>query len=162
MIGCSVWLTGCQNYYWDHDCCWVSNEPKVELFQGCGSGRMTIDDEEYEFYTAQSNNATYIEFYEKDTDTENDLGKLLWKADTELKNGKLYLTITIDTISDYEGQTIILDQYPAANDQSDLKVKNRQTKPPLGGSGMGIGRGVSADLCPMTDLTIENQVAVPH
>lgn len=71
---------------------------------------MTIDDVEYEFVTAQSNNATYIEFYEKDPSCENDLGKLLWKADTELKNGNLYLTVTIDMISDYEGQTIILSQ----------------------------------------------------
>ena len=113
MVGCCfVWLVGCQKYYWDYDCCWVSDEPKVELFQGCGSGRMTIDRVEYEFVTAQSNNATYITFYEKDPSFENDLGKLLWKADTELKNGKLYLTITIDNISNYRGQTIILSQRP--------------------------------------------------
>ena len=112
MIGCSVWLTGCQNYYWDYDCRWVSDVPKVELYQGCGSGRMIIDEVEYEFVTAQSNNATYIEFYEKDPSFENDVGKLLWKADTKLKNGKLYLTIATDNISDYEEQTIILRQRP--------------------------------------------------
>lgn len=107
---CSVTLVGCQKKYWDYDCCWVLDEPKVELYQGCGSGRMTINDVEYEFYTAQSNNATYIIFYEQSFDLENGLEKLLWKADTELIDEKLYLTITIDNISDFEGKTIVLLQ----------------------------------------------------
>ena len=71
---------------------------------------MTINDVEYEFYTAQSNNATYIIFYEQSFDLENGLEKLLWKADTELIDEKLYLTITIDNISDFEGKTIVLLQ----------------------------------------------------
>lgn len=108
--GCSVGLVGCQKYYWEYDCCWVSEEPKVELNKGCGSGLMTIDNVEYEFYTAQSNNATYIIFYEKDKSLENDLGKLIWKANTVLKDGKLYLTITIDNISDFVGKTIVFLQ----------------------------------------------------
>jgi hypothetical protein len=71
---------------------------------------MTIDDIKYEFYTAQSNNATYICFYENETSSKNDSEKLLWKADTKMKDGKLYLTITLDNISNYEGKTIVLSQ----------------------------------------------------
>ncbi|MGN1103358.1 MAG: hypothetical protein ACI4QI_00640, partial [Candidatus Coproplasma sp.] len=43
---------GCRKYYWDYDCSWVCEEPQVELYEGCGSGRMTIDNVEYEFQTA--------------------------------------------------------------------------------------------------------------
>ncbi|MGN1372577.1 MAG: hypothetical protein ACI4VK_00860 [Candidatus Coproplasma sp.] len=67
---------------------------------------MTIDNVEYEFQTAQANNAIDITLYiEKDG-----LHQVLWEADTVLKDGKLYLTVTQDNISDYEGKTIILLQ----------------------------------------------------
>jgi hypothetical protein len=110
VVACSICLVGCQKYYWDYDCNWVSDEPSIELYKGCGSGQMTIDDIKYEFYTAQSNNATYICFYENETSSKNDSEKLLWKADTKMKDGKLYLTITLDNISNYEGKTIVLSQ----------------------------------------------------
>lgn len=97
---------GCRKYYWDYNCSWVCDEPQVELYEACGNGRMVIDDFEYNFCTAQANNATDITFYiEKDGQH-----KVLWEADTVLKDGKLYLTITQDNISNYQGKTIILLQ----------------------------------------------------
>lgn len=110
MVGClPMSLTGCRNcrkYYWDYNCSWACDEPQVELYEGCGSGRMTIDNVEYEFQTAQANNAIDITLYiEKDGRHQ-----VLWEADTVLKDGKLYLTITRDNISDYEGKTMILLQ----------------------------------------------------
>jgi hypothetical protein len=110
VVAYSLYLVGCQKYYWDYDCNWVSEEPSIELYKGCGNGQMTINDVKYEFYTAQSNNATHIDFYEKETNSNNNFEKLLWQADTKMKDGKLYLTITLDNISNLEGKTIILSQ----------------------------------------------------
>ncbi len=105
-VFCFSCLAGCKKYYWNYCCSWVSDEPEIELYQGCGSGRMTVDGTGYEFYTAQSNNATYIIFYDKDDN-------VILNADTELKNEKLYLTVKIDNIFGLEGKTIILSQKEA-------------------------------------------------
>lgn len=49
-----------------------------------------------------------------DTIREDDVygGALIWKADTEEKDGKLYLTVTEDNISNYVGKTIVLEFKP--------------------------------------------------
>jgi len=91
----------CRKYYWRYDCYWVSLNPLIVLDKGCGSGEMIIDNVRYEFYTGISNNATYIKF-------RVNQNEVLWKADTKLKGEFLYLTITIDNISNYKGQTIVL------------------------------------------------------
>ncbi len=98
---------GCRKYYWDYDCYWISEDPQIVLDKGCGSGKMKIDDVLYEFYTYVSNNATYIGFYTVENDNFESK-TYLWKADTDFKDDCLYLTITIDNISDYEGKVIKL------------------------------------------------------
>lgn len=104
-----IFLAGCNRYYWDYDCGWICENPHVELYQGCGSGQMVVDGEQYDFFTAQTNDATEIDFFLVQED-ESKGQKLLWSADTVLKDGKLYLTITEDTIADFEGKVLVFEQ----------------------------------------------------
>lgn len=99
-----------RKYYSDYDCEWVSDDPEIVLNNGCGSGKMIIDGVKYNFSTFMSNNATYIGFYIGDHED-------LWVADTKLKKGKLYLTVTKDTISNYLGKTIVLYQRPVQSEE---------------------------------------------
>ena len=99
---------GCKKYYWDYDCYWISEEPQITLNKGCGDGKMKIADVVYEFYTYISNDATYIGFC-------NSNEEVLWEADTNFKDDCLYLTITIDNISNYEGKVIKLNKSMNAN-----------------------------------------------
>ena len=100
---------GCKKYYWDYNCTWVSENPEIVLFQGARNGEMTIDDIRYEFYTRRANDAKYIYFYVvENNDFESKT--YLWKADTTLKDNKLYLKITEDYISDYQGKILVLEQ----------------------------------------------------
>ena len=70
---------------------------------------MTIDDIRYEFCTRSANNAKYIYFYVvENNDFESKT--YLWKADTTLKDNKLYLKIAEDYISDYQGKILVLEQ----------------------------------------------------
>ena len=89
----------CREYYWDYDGYWIAEQPQITLDKGCGKGVMQIDGTRYEFDTYRSNNATYIGFYVGEHD-------VLWEADTKLQGDCLYLTVTVDNISNYEGQTI--------------------------------------------------------
>ena len=111
-VFCFFMFVGCRDfskYYWDYNCNWVSENPKIVLYQGARNGEMTIDNIHYEFYTRRANNAKYIYFYiVKNDDFESKT--YLWKADTTLKDNKLYLKITEDYISDYQGKILVLEQ----------------------------------------------------
>lgn len=97
-------LTACQKYYWDYECDWVSESPLIVLRRGgCGNGYMIIDGIEYQFNTWQSNDAKEITFCDENNN-------VIWQADTTLKKDKLFLTVTIDNISNYQGKTIELTQ----------------------------------------------------
>lgn len=105
----TIFLAGCNRYYWDYDCSWICENPHIELYQGCGSGQMVIVGEQYDFFTVQANDATEIDFFlvQEDESAEQ---KLLWRANTVLKDGKLYLTITEDAITNFEGKTLAFEQ----------------------------------------------------
>ncbi len=93
---------GCnRKKYWEYNCNWVSEEPKIIFYRGCGEGEITLNAKTYNFYTAQSNDAKKISIYYDDN-------KLIWEALTKLKNGVLYLEVITDNISDYNGKTIKL------------------------------------------------------
>ncbi len=62
---------------------------------------MRIAGIDYEFYTYISNDARYIGFC-------SNAKEVLWEADTHFKDDCLYLTVTIDNISNYKGQVIKL------------------------------------------------------
>lgn len=106
-----------REYYWNYECDWVSDNPEIEIYYGCGEGRMVIDGVEYVFNTSRSNNATDIEFYEPAPEMGITEEKVFWKADTKLKDGKLHLTVTVDKISDYLGKTIVLSQRPIEKEE---------------------------------------------
>ena len=103
LLLCCVFLFGaCKKYYWDYDCQWICENPIIIFDKGCGSGRLEINNTKYEFYTAQTNNATKIILY----NTAND--EIIWEANTKLQDNYLILTIKTDNISDYMGKTITL------------------------------------------------------
>ena len=114
IILCLLAFVGCRGlrtYYWDYEGEWISDNPQVTLYKGCDRGEMTIDGIHYEFYTGVSNNASYIYFYiPENNDHQSEI--YLWRANTTLKKDKLYLEITEDNISNYQGKTIVLTKKP--------------------------------------------------
>lgn len=114
LIICVLSFVGCEGlnkYYWDYECNWVCDTPQITIYKGAGGGEMTIDGVTYNFYTRRANNATYIYFYTiENNDFQNRI--YLLKADTVFENDKLYLTITEDYISNYQGQTFVFEKKP--------------------------------------------------
>lgn len=109
-LACLAVFGGCRGprvRYWDYPGSWVCQDPQIELYEGCGSGKMILDQVEIEFFTAQANDATDITFFETSAFEEEGEQKVIWVADTELKDGKLYLTVTEDHLSDFEGKTLV-------------------------------------------------------
>ena len=72
---------------------------------------LNIDGVRYDTPTGVKYDGTGIFFYDNTKDI-SDESAILWEAKCELKDGKLYLTIVVDNISDYEGKTIELIQIP--------------------------------------------------
>lgn len=117
-------LFGCHgDYYFTKDGIYYSSAPFIELNCPKNSGTMEIDGVIYQLGLAFENNGTkiYIEnrelYNQMPTDSNGNPiifqeDVLLWQADTKTRNGKLYLTVTKDNISNYEGKTIILEFTP--------------------------------------------------
>ena len=106
--------TSCKNLtkvFWQYDCVWYSEQPYIYMPANDNCAILNIDGVEYDAATGVKYNGTGIFFYDSSMDT-NDENSLLWEAKCELKDGKLYLTIVVDNISDYEGKTIELVQIP--------------------------------------------------
>jgi len=80
---------------------------------------MIIDGTAHQLHLGYAHDGTYIKIYDKDVREQLERDEngyiidldaaLLWKADTEEKDGKLYLTVTEDNISNYVGKTIVLE-----------------------------------------------------
>ena len=101
---------GCKNLgktYWSYDCVWYSEKPYVYLIPGGSTAILKIDEQEYNCSTESEPDGTGINFYIID---ENNNDIYLWKAESKIKNDKLYLTVVEDNISDYQGKTIELIQ----------------------------------------------------
>ncbi len=101
-------------YYFRFDGVWFAAEPYISLTCEYHQGVFIIDEKRYELQTGHANNGVYIKLYDMNSflpDGSVDSDSYLWKADTKVKNNKLYLTVTEDRISDYEGKTIVLDFY---------------------------------------------------
>ena len=122
-VACS--LCACRgDYYFSKDGIYFCSDPYIEIDCPRNTGILVIGDVEYNLSLSFSNNATYIKLYDAavlenaDTDENGDIldmdPALLWRADTEEKNGKLYLTVTKDNVFDYEGKTIVLEFEPNA------------------------------------------------
>ena len=121
----TICLSAChKTYYFQVDGVYCSVDPFIELNCVDNSGTLVIDDVSYEldlafdpqgrdiliFYAGDENQPQWETI--RDDDRYGD--KLIWQADTEEKNGKLYLTVTKDNISNYEGKTIVLEFEPNA------------------------------------------------
>lgn len=117
-------LSGCHGeYYFSNEGVYYSEDPYMELNCPAYSGEMTVDGVTYRLGLSFSNNGTEIYIANRDLYDQMPTGDsgdpiidmeaaLLWQADTEIKNGKLYLTVTRDNISDYEGKTVVLEFKP--------------------------------------------------
>ena len=121
----SINLCSCQRtYFFEYEGVWYSEEPFIELNCVYYRGKMKIKDATYDLVLSYANDGIDIEMC--DRTMRQEIGKdvsgnpifaitedmILWEADTVVKDGKLYLTVTKDNISDYEGKTIELKLRP--------------------------------------------------
>ena len=114
-----ILLTSCscvpnKKYYFSYSGIWFSDSPFIVLDCKHHQGVFTISNMTYDIGTAHANNGVNIILYNSAIiQPEGGLSDeaYLWVADTKVKNNKLYLTVTEDRISDYEGKTIVLDFY---------------------------------------------------
>ena len=96
--------------------------PFIELNCPRMCGTMIIDGTTYQLHLSYSNNGTKIWLRDADILSQSETDEygylldydkaLIWEADTKEENGKLYLTVTEDNISDYVGKTIVLEFQP--------------------------------------------------
>ena len=118
-------LCSCQRiYFFEYEGVWYSEEPFIELNCAYHNGKIKLNGIEYLSCLGYANDGVYVEMYNQNlvdqieqdengnylSDITDDM--LLWQADTVVKDGKLYLTVTKDNISDYEGKTIELKLRP--------------------------------------------------
>ena len=106
--------TGCKKLtkvFWQYDCVWYSEEPYIYLMANDRHAVLNIDGVGYDAAAGVKYDGTGIFFYDNSMNI-CDESTLLWEAKCELKDGKLYLTVVVDNISDYEGKTIELIQIP--------------------------------------------------
>ena len=116
-------ISGCRgSYYFNNNGTYICEDPYIEFVFPDSSGAMCIDGVTYHLNLGYSNNGTEIFLDNQLLLDQAGLGNsgynihsdqaLIWRADTEEKNGKLYLTVTKDNVSDYEGKTIVLEFEP--------------------------------------------------
>lgn len=97
--------------YWDYDCVWYSETPYIYMPTGTNAMVLEVDGVRYDVTTGERPDGTGISFYDNSKGL-NDENSLLWETECKLKDDKLYLTVIIDNISDYQGKTIELVQIP--------------------------------------------------
>ena len=103
---------GCKNLkkvYWDYDCVWYSETPYIYMLAGGSTAIIKVGEQKYDCFTETKLDGTGINFYIKGIDNED---IYLWETESNVKDDKLYLTILVDNISDYQGKTIELIQIP--------------------------------------------------
>lgn len=111
-------LAACTDYPWtkhfyDYHVVWYSDDPSIEFMGDERVGKMSLDGVEYDIDVANVPHEADFEIYKLDPDQEIVLeDNVIWAGTAELKDGQLVLTIEKDYISDYEGQTITLNQRP--------------------------------------------------
>lgn len=103
-------LTSCtwQKRYFDYDCIWYSEDPYIKFCTSPMEGIIVLDEIKYDANLSYANDGTSIEFYVDNIDGEF----TIWEADTVVKKGVLYMTVTLDNVSNYLGETIELVQMP--------------------------------------------------
>ncbi len=105
-------------YFYEYHVVWYSDDPLIEFVGDDFDyvGKIILDGTEYSFCISAWDATTRIAgfgFYNHDTHGEGlSDGDLIWEGKAEIKNGQLFLTIEKDNVSNYEGQTIVLNQRP--------------------------------------------------
>lgn len=104
-------LTGfnCSDAYWNYDCVWYSENPYIYMPSNGTYAIIELEGNKVDVDTSKDFDGTAITFY-KHSDGANSEEDLIWDTKSEIKDGKLYLTIIKDNVSDYEGKTIVLEQ----------------------------------------------------
>ncbi len=93
---------------------WYCDDPFIEFIGDEEVGRMTLDGIEYDLCVGHAIRDFQIylcdrEKYSESTATNDDL---IWEGEAKVKGEKLYITVTKDHVSTYEGKTIVLKQRP--------------------------------------------------
>ena len=120
LLGICFALSGwsCAENYHDYHVIWYCEEPYI-VFQGDRNyGFMQLDGKNYILDISSVAHSSKIYFYDE-SKRENGVVReefTIWEADSEIKDGQLYLTILKDYVSDYEGKTIVLNQRPVEED----------------------------------------------
>lgn len=105
-----VCLSGCGKEFWEYECIWYSEDPYVHIETQGHDAIIELDGVIYDITTGWENDGTGITFYSKSIDEGRTEASIIWVSECKVKEGKLYLTIVEDRISDMEGKTIILEQ----------------------------------------------------
>ena len=105
-----------KQYYYDYHVLWYCDDPYIILGDK-NYGFMELDGKNYMLDIAWAPHGSAIYFFDEDK-IESGLRDdfLIWEADTEIKEGRLFLTIVKDNVSDFEGKTLILNQRPIEDD----------------------------------------------
>lgn len=115
-------LAACTDYPWtkhfyDYHVVWYCDDPFIEFVGDERVGKMSLDGVEYNIDVSSVSHETGFEIYKLDPDQEGvSEDDAIWEGTAELKDGQLVLTIEKDYISNYEGQTIILNQRSVEDD----------------------------------------------
>ena len=113
VVFCIIWVVnGCGKSFSHYKCIWVSDSPYIHMRSGSNKATIEINGESKEVFTGYTNNGTEIRFYDPDIDNGKTDESIIWDTESEVKKGKLYITIVKDNVSDLEGKTIILEQQP--------------------------------------------------
>ncbi len=130
-------ITGCAKSYSDYDCVWTSEDGCIQIDSDTGisiinitgvdqsrridalsdSGQLYLYFTYYSDISTEASSAIGTEKLDEASTSYNEddsecYGSTIWEADSYIRNGKLYLTVVKDYISDWEGKTIVLEQKP--------------------------------------------------
>ena len=109
-----ILCTGCKKLsksYWNYDGVWYSENPYIYMPTGTNLIKIEVDGIRYDVATREEPDGTGMIFLDY-SKYKNGEEVILWQVGCNLKNDKLYLTIIVDNISDYQGKTIELIQIP--------------------------------------------------
>ena len=101
-----------KKYYYDYHVIWYCDDPYIVFGGDKHYGFIELDGKNYLLDIAWQAHGSKIYFYDEskiESGIERD-DFLIWEADTKIKDGQLIFTILKDNVSDYEGETLILNQ----------------------------------------------------
>lgn len=116
IVLCCLFLGACTDYprtehFYDFHVVWYCDDPYIEFVGDERVGQMSLDGVEYDIDVASVPREAGFVIYKLEPDQEGvSEDDTIWEGTAEVKDGRLYLTIEKDYISNYEGKTIVLKQ----------------------------------------------------